>query len=211
MDLPETFPLAERLSAALKLDGHVHGIEYQRPPIRLLKKPVPAAVLLLFKETPDPQLLLTRRTQKVETHKGQIAFPGGACDPEDRAQSQYEAEVQTALRETHEEVGIPPEKIQVLGRLPNLQTPTGFEITPVVGLAKSPASIVLHPSEDEIEEVFWVHLEDLMTVGVYRQETFKAGAVSFPTDVYQVQQYRIWGATAAMIKNLLDRLSLCER
>lgn len=166
-----------------------------------------ASVLIVFgyregRKT-DPELLLTRRTDTLETHKGQIAFPGGVSDPEDE---QAQGAVTTALRETQEEVGIPPGGIRVLGRLPELPTRTGFVVTPVVGLLEdSIERTPLTPSVDEIAECFWAPISRLLAPETYRQERFQVGARVYPIHVYQVGPHRVWGATAAMIKNLLDR------
>ena len=171
-----------------------------------------AAVLVLFgyseKDTAfEPYLLLTRRTESVETHKGQIAFPGGVSDPED---FEDQGATTTALRETEEEVGIPRSEIRVLGRLPRLPTVTGFDVTPFVGTLKRPVEqVALKPSEGEIAEVFWVPMSVLMHSDTYRREVLTvggAGGAEYPIHVYQVKEHRIWGVTAAIIKNLLDRL-----
>jgi 8-oxo-dGTP pyrophosphatase MutT (NUDIX family) len=109
--------------------------------VRALEKPAeavvrragcePAAVLVpLLLDAEVPELLFTRRTDDVETHKGQVSFPGGVCDESDRGP------VDTALRETEEELGIPRRLIDVVGCLPELKTPTGFCITPVVGMLR---------------------------------------------------------------------------
>src|SRR5689334_21689123 len=99
----------------------------------------PAAVLLLVVNQPRPTVLLTQRTTHLSAHAGQIAFPGGSCDAEDCTPER------TALREAKEEVGIAPERIQLLGRLPEYRTVTGFEVTPVVGWAEPPLSYIPDP------------------------------------------------------------------
>ncbi|MFN2230957.1 MAG: NUDIX hydrolase, partial [Anaerolineae bacterium] len=103
-----------------------------------------AAVLipLLFREG-EWCVLVTQRTQHVEHHKGQISFPGGACDPEDAS---LEA---TALREVHEEIGLPSEALEILGALDDLQTITDFAVTPFVGVIRQPAAYRLNPAEVE--------------------------------------------------------------
>ncbi|OFZ18271.1 MAG: hypothetical protein A2X94_07490 [Bdellovibrionales bacterium GWB1_55_8] len=165
-----------------------------------------AAVLILFgwnRSSPQsgPSILLTRRTELVETHKGQIAFPGGVVDPED-ADS-----VAAALRETEEEVGISPASVRVLGELPKLWTVTGFWITPIVGiLHPSIGDTTIRISPAEIAEVFWAPLVQLQASDTYREEQFVIGRSSYPIHVYQLQGHRVWGATGAMLKNLLDRI-----
>lgn len=169
----------------------------------------PAAVLALFSsEGAEPSLLLTRRTETVETHKGQIAFPGGVGDPADEAAG---GSVATALRETEEELGIPPARVRVLGRLPELWTTTGFLVTPVVGIvAAAPGDVPLRLNPHEIAEAFWVPLPRLTAPETYRREEFRVGPAAFPIDVFQLGPHRVWGATGSIIKNLLDRLDRVE-
>lgn len=151
-----------------------------------------------------PEILVTKRTETVDTHKGQYALPGGRLDPEDELDRGL---VTTALRETEEEVGISPRMIEVLGELPYLWTPSGHVITPIVGLLLEPIDeVTLVPSEAEIDLVFWVSLHRLNAPGVYSEEPRMIGAVSYKTDVFQVDEHKIWGATGAMLKNLIQRL-----
>lgn len=194
----------ERLEKALALE--------QPYPFRAMTEGRPAAVLLLMgfadAASTDPSVLVTRRTESVETHKGQYALPGGVMDPEDEAELGL---VTTALRETEEEVGIPRGTVEVAGKLPEVWTPSGFLITPVVGLLNVPISAVSFAmSEAEIDHAFWVELATLRAPGIYRQEMRQIGAVKFPTDVFLVDGHRIWGATGAMLKNLIQRLERVE-
>ncbi len=158
-----------------------------------------AAVLALFGTSDqEPQILITKRTEEVETHKGQMAFPGGICETE-------ESDETAALRESHEEVGIAPSQIEILGRLPELATPTGFCIVPIIGILRhslEEVKLVVNPAE--IADAFWVPLKDLKYV--YRRELFTVGQVKYPIHVFQIREHRIWGATGLMIKNLLDRM-----
>jgi 8-oxo-dGTP pyrophosphatase MutT (NUDIX family) len=164
-----------------------------------------AAVLLVFgfaRGSAEPSLLLTRRTETMERHKGQMAFPGGVRDPGDADP------VATALRESREEVGIPPERVRVVGRLPELRTVTGYSIAPIVGLLdRDLEDVPLEPSEGEIAEAFWVSLGVLRDPATYSRELLRVGPVDYPIHVYRVNGHRVWGATGAMIKNLLDRLA----
>ncbi len=152
----------------------------------------------------DISVLLTRRTDRVATHKGQYALPGGIQDPGDGS---IEA---TALRETEEEMGIPCDAIEVFGSLPPLWTPTGFQITPVVGMLRVPREIIrITPSPDEIDLWFWSRLEALRLPSVYSQEIGEVRhaekTVSIPIDVFQIDAHRVWGATGAILKNFLNR------
>ncbi len=190
-----------QLEIALTLEMD-YGGRFQLP------NPTPSAVLVLFAEDQhggSPHVLVTRRTETVETHKGQMAFPGGVCDPEDFEQA---GEHTTALRETEEEVGIHREKISVLGGLPKLWTPSGFQISPVVGWLDLPFSqLELRVNQDEIAETIWVPWNVLIDPATYRLESKQAGSVTFPIHVYQVGPHRIWGATGAILWNLIQRLN----
>jgi 8-oxo-dGTP pyrophosphatase MutT (NUDIX family) len=166
-----------------------------------------AAVLALFgtDSSGEISLLLTRRTETLDHHRGQMAFPGGARDP---LADGHEDAVTAALRETEEEVGIPTNDVRVLGELPTLFTPTGFEIHPVVGILTRPlAEVPLRPNAEEIAEALWVKLETLRSSETYKRENFEAGPIRFTNHVFQVGPHRVWGATGAMIRNLLDRLN----
>lgn len=209
----EESELARKLRAALELE-----LPYQDRPAwpgrGASSRPelAQAAVLALFGITGrrDPSnpsgvfLLLTRRTETVESHKGQMAFPGGRCEPEELLEGRFE---ETALRETHEEVGIEARDIRVIGALPGLDTATGFWVRPFVGLLRLPIEeITPRLNAGEIAELVWVPWSILTHPATYRREVFERGSVRFMTHVYQVGENRIWGATGAMIKNLLDRL-----
>ena len=166
-------------------------------------KAIPAAVLILIgMEGETPSILYTKRTETVETHKGQIAFPGGHCEEDEMAAPEH-----AALRETEEEVGVPQNIIQVVGKLPELWTVTGYLIHPIVGFLKvPPREIQIRINQDEISEACWIPIQTLTQEGTYRSETIQVGSVHYPIHVYQVGDMRIWGATGSMTKNFLDRL-----
>jgi 8-oxo-dGTP pyrophosphatase MutT (NUDIX family) len=158
-----------------------------------------AAVLvpLLYKKG-EWHILVTQRTQHVEHHKGQISFPGGACDPED-------ADLQaTALRETFEEIGVPPGSVKILGALDDFVTITDFVVTPFVGVIPYPFPYQLNGQEvDVVVEVPLSHLQDRAHLRVEQLE--------YQGHLHQVLfwdygPYTIWGATARILKGLLDLL-----
>lgn len=176
----------------------------ERPPHQF---GTPSAVLLLFGVSGEKvSLLLIKRAETVATHQGQMAFPGGVCELAELGRSH--GEVQTALRETWEETGISSENIEILGSLPKIWTVTGFWITPIVAFLKVPTeNIVLELNSAEIAEGIWIPLESLQDPSVYQREFRKFGEMDYPIHVFQINQYRIWGVTASMIRNLLDRLA----
>jgi 8-oxo-dGTP pyrophosphatase MutT (NUDIX family) len=156
---------------------------------------VPAAVLIpILSLNGETYLLLTRRTDTVETHKGHVAFPGGMVDEEDADR------VATALRETREELGIGPDEITPLGALDDLATPTGFIITPIIGYLRTMPGIV--PNPDEVAEVFLVPLSFLFADKSCRRETRETEFGTRETWRYDYEGKVIWGATAAIIRDL---------
>jgi len=165
-----------------------------------------SAVTLLFQGQYlfESRLLLIKRSERLEHHRGQIAFPGGMADPEDFLSEGLKT---TALRELREEVGIGPEKVRLLGDLPELDTTTGFTIRPFVGrLADEYPHTQLEIDEGELEQAFWVGWNEWVSPQNYREETIKVGQSDYPIDVFYLQGHRVWGATGSILKNMLDRL-----
>ncbi len=190
---------AEKLRAAAGLE-----IPY---PTRVALQGRASAVLVLFAlETPSAgdslSILLTQRSATLGKHPGQIAFPGGVLDADDE---KCEGLRTTALRETEEEMGIDRNQIEVLGRLPDLCTLTGFVISPFLGILRAPhPEVSWQLSEGEIADALWVPVRKLRDPGVYHRE--KVEGTPFETDVYRVDHFRVWGATGAILKNILDRM-----
>jgi 8-oxo-dGTP pyrophosphatase MutT (NUDIX family) len=148
-------------------------------------------------------VLLTQRTDHLNDHPGQISFPGGRAEPHDANATA------TALREAHEEIGLHARHIDVLGELPTYTTGTGFIVTPVVALIEPPFTIEADPFE--VAEVFEVPLAFLMTPANHRhhQVEFAGGLREFLSMPFEgtgpdglPRRYFIWGATAAMLRNI---------
>lgn len=170
------------------------------------RAPADAAVLVpLVQRAEGLQVLLTMRTAHLNDHAGQISFPGGRCEPEDGHP------IETALRETVEETGLSREFIEVLGTMPVYQTATNFLVTPVVALVQS--GFTLAPDEFEVEEVFEVPLSFLMNADNHQQRSLQTpmGQRTFYAMPYECpmkqKNYFIWGATAAMLRNLYHFLN----
>jgi 8-oxo-dGTP pyrophosphatase MutT (NUDIX family) len=155
-----------------------------------------AAVLVpIIQSGSSLDILLTRRTDLVEHHKNQISFPGGVSDGDD------ESIIDTALRETYEELGIKGETIEILGELEQLTTPSGFHISPVVGyLAYLP---VMHINPTEVTEVFTVPLDFFLEERHMRFERRAVEGKEYDIYFYHFGEKIIWGATAHMIRSLL--------
>jgi 8-oxo-dGTP pyrophosphatase MutT (NUDIX family) len=159
-----------------------------------------AAVLIpIVYRSEVPEILLTRRTDHVETHKGQISFPGGVIDQRDRSR------IETALRETEEELGISPSLIETMGILDDVQTPTGFIISPVVGLL--PALPPLDPSPHEVAEILFVPLEFFADRRQGRKELVNFRGTTREVWFYDYGGHTIWGATAAILRSFIQRVS----
>jgi 8-oxo-dGTP pyrophosphatase MutT (NUDIX family) len=152
----------------------------------------PAAVLLLVVNHPgDPTVVFTQRTAHLADHAGQISFPGGRCDEGDGTPER------TALREAEEEVGIAPERIEILGRLPEYRTSTGYAVTPIVGWAEPP--LTFRPDPHEVADVFEVPLAFLLDSGNHRYESaFYKGRMRKYWAMPYGERF-IWGATAGML------------
>ena len=158
----------------------------------------PAAVLVLIVHGEEPGILLTKRTSTLAKHAGQVAFPGGRID---RTDVSVEA---AALREAYEEVGLPPDQPEILGRLPDYITGTGFRISPVLALLPRP--VVLQASPDEVEAIFTLPLDVLLDPAApqLRRAEFRGQKREFW--VWPHEHHHIWGATAAILVNLATRL-----
>ena len=162
----------------------------------------PAAVLVAFMETGQGiQLVLTKRSSALRHHPGQIAFPGGKLDKADNGPDA------AALREAHEEIGLMPKNVEVMGRLAPHETVTGFSVVPVIARVKAPFDPV--PEPGEVAEVFNVpfsHIADRQNY--YVQSRMWGGR---PRYYYAVPfgPYYIWGATARILRGLADRMEQC--
>jgi 8-oxo-dGTP pyrophosphatase MutT (NUDIX family) len=159
--------------------------------------PVPAAVLLpLFERHGDYHLLFTKRTEHLNHHGGEISFPGGVRHDEDRDL------VDTALRETWEEVGIPPERVEVLGVLDDFLSVHDYLVTPYVGFVQGSLELRINP--DEIERIIEVPLSQLLQPEIFRTEDWHWRGRTHPVLFYTCGDDEIWGLTAAILRQFLD-------
>ncbi|MBF0530997.1 MAG: CoA pyrophosphatase [Deltaproteobacteria bacterium] len=166
----------------------------------LLPDLMPAAVLVPI--YPDPEglsLIFTKRTNHLDHHKGQISFPGGRRDPED-----HDAK-DTALRETYEEIGVRPEHVEILGRMNQDVTVTGFSLAPVVGLIPYPYQFKLHSYE--VERLIIAPLSHLMDPANSGEDTYPWQGKQYKTYNYFYKNDVIWGATARIVHKLIILLT----
>jgi 8-oxo-dGTP pyrophosphatase MutT (NUDIX family) len=159
-----------------------------------------AAVLLpLFGWPESPGLIFTERRADLRRHAGQISFPGGRPDEGDADLAA------TALREAQEEIGLEPASVELSGALPPTSTfATGYRIHPFVGLIPSPERLSLTPSPEEVETVLAFSL-DVLREGYAVRRLVRRGVV-LHTPTYEAEGQLIWGATARILGELLDRL-----
>jgi len=160
----------------------------------------PAAVLVPLIDRPEGMtVLLTLRTAHLNSHAGQVSFPGGRTEPDDADA------IATALRETEEEIGLSRQHVTVVGQLDNYVTGTGFEVTPIVGIVIPPFTIVIDPSE--VAEAFEVPLSYVLDRANHHQVERESAGRRRVFYVLPYQGRNIWGATAGMLVNLAEVLN----
>ena len=218
-----TAPFDPQLAPLLGTDGHLPAVAPERLTARALRQrflsppawepevaverflaqgePLPASVLVPLVMREVATVLLTRRMPHLRAHAGQISFPGGRIEPSDPDP------VHAALREAEEEVGLGSQQVEVIGALPTYTTGTGFIVTPVVGLVEPDPR--LRPDPSEVEEIFEVPLSYLMTPAHHQRRGIAFGgrqleffAMPWRPAPSDAREYFIWGATAAMLRNL---------
>ncbi len=160
----------------------------------------PAAVLVpVVEDGSEARVVLTRRTEQLSRHAGQVAFPGGRIDVTDTDA------VDAALRETEEEIGLPRAHVQPAGYLDCFETVSGFVVTPVVAFVASQRP-PWRPEPGEVDEVFEVPLSFLLDPSNLQRYTMHFRGKAREMVEFRYGPHRIWGATAAMLTNLLERM-----
>jgi len=193
---PASHPLVVDVSTiAATLDGRHVG----RPIAPAFPDARPSAVLVALADGGHgAEVLLTRRSEHLRNHKGEISFPGGRLDP-------GETPSDAALREANEEVGLDPAEVTVIGELDHLNTVVSRSyIVPIV--ARLPAPLQLEPASPEVERVLWVPLAELVRPDTYRAERWGAQPTDRLLHFFELDDETIWGATAHMLVDLLTRL-----
>lgn len=161
-----------------------------------------ACVLIpLIRKGEGWSILFTRRSEHLAAHSGQIAFPGGGAEPDEPLE-------QVAIREAEEEVGIPRQHVELIGRLDDVVTHSGFLVAPFVGIVHEPIEYVMQ--ETEVVEVFEVPLEVLLDPRNPEVRYVPFRKLRYPAYFYHHGAYEIWGLTGRMLKTFLDQVWLAS-
>jgi 8-oxo-dGTP pyrophosphatase MutT (NUDIX family) len=188
--------LADRLRDALSATPREPPLEGDLAELRD-EASIPAAVLIAITDRAAPGVILTVRREHMRTHAGQVAFPGGRIDPGEDA-------VTAAIREAHEELGLDPDALELVGELEPYRTVTSYIVTPVIGVV--PPDLPLEPHEHEVADWFEAPLDHLLDpANQYQRSALFQGRERHYYEIMWNKR-RIWGATAAMIVNLSRRL-----
>lgn len=194
--LADSTPQIDELLVLRDLDGH--PMRPMLPPEGVTPREA-AALLLLYPLEGELWLPLTVRSARLTTHKGEVSLPGGGADPDD------DGPVATALREAWEELGVEPANVEVLGTLtPFYIPPSNNRLTPVVGLSVGVPA--LHPDPDEVEAAFSVPLRTLLDPATVQEEIWERGGARFRVPFYALEGYKVWGATALLLSELVARV-----
>lgn len=158
-----------------------------------------AAVLAaLFEHPSGTQLILTKRAGHLNSHAGEVSLPGGKWEPGDVSPAH------TALRETHEEIDLPPDQVQLLGQLPPQVSKHGLCVTPVVGWLETVPDFSANP--DELDAVFTVPLSFFVEDQRVRTDIYSSSGITHWSPAWHYQGFEIWGLTARIVVNLLNRV-----
>ena len=171
------------------------------PPLLRSLRPAAVLVAVFYGPSGQPHVLLTKRSSRLKHHPGQIAFAGGKVDATDAGPEA------AALREAKEEVGLDPDLVEIMGRLPQHETVTGFAVTPVLAWVAAPFSTT--PEAGEVDEIFSVPLVHVLNLAAYRIEgrVWLGQRRRYFTVPYG--PYYIWGATARILRGLAERVAQC--
>jgi len=172
-------------------------LRHSLDPAAATRKPVDAAVLMPIVPGPEPSLVLTRRAWHMNSHAGEVAFPGGRVDPTDTDA------VMTALRESEEEVALPRDQVEVIGGLRTAISKAGLVVQPVVGLVHGDPTLVGNP--EEIDSVFHVPLRFFLENPPARDHEIVYRGIHLSVPCYRYEDYVIWGLTARLVVDLVTQ------
>ena len=165
--------------------------------VELNKRDAAAVLVILTEFDTGDHVLLTQRASQLKIHAGEVAFPGGKWEPGDVCLKQ------TALRETHEEIGLAADCINIIGQLPTGHTRYQSEVTPYVGRVSN--NVILTVNKSELDSFFWVPISFFIDDTRVRTDSFHYRGMEFWAPAYTYDGYLIWGFTARILVALLDR------
>ncbi len=155
-----------------------------------------AVLIPIFSEEDTIKLILTKRTESLKHHRGEISFPGGRREKIDKDL------IETALRETEEEIGVKTTQVKVIGRLDDLFTITRYIITPFIGIIHG--RVKLKSNDAEVAEILKVPLKLFLTKDKFAEKSWERNGVKYPLYYYYWEDYEIWGATAYIINQFIE-------
>jgi 8-oxo-dGTP pyrophosphatase MutT (NUDIX family) len=200
--MPITFTQLRQALSLSDFDPQAHHQKMSPVPRGNMSNQSPrqaGVLVLVYPQVDELHILLTRRTDKLTKHSGQISFPGGRFDDTDK---DY---IATALRETCEELGLCSDDMQIIGRLGEVYIPpSNFNVHPTV--ATLPYIPTTNPNSDEVAEVFSVGVDELISGMLDREEDRILQGYTVRVPYYQVREHKVWGATALMLSELSARL-----
>lgn len=155
-----------------------------------------AAVLIALTHADIPEIIFTRRSPQLNSHGGEVAFPGGKRDPEDCNL------IATALRESHEEIGLPQHRVDILGSTGEVVSRLGIKVTPYIGLIDREEKLIANP--DELDRIFRVPVDYFLEGNRQHTDQLRYRGELFQVPSWQYGEYRIWGLTAIMLVEFLN-------
>lgn len=153
-----------------------------------------AVLILIYPGKTELELILTRRSEHLPHHAGQISLPGGSVEAEDKNTTH------TALREAEEEIGLKSAKVDVLGTMNQLILPSGFAVTPVVGVIEKAQQLQADPGE--VQEIFSIPLSLVLDNRLYQQDSYIRNGIKRKFYYFDYKEYYVWGATAGILREL---------
>ena len=161
-----------------------------------IEAPEAAVLIALTRHETSPEIVFTRRSSHLTTHGGEVAFPGGKRDPDDKSL------LQTALRESHEEIGLPGDKVDFLGTTGDVISRFGIKVTPCIGVIDPEVELVANPQE--LDRIFKVPVGFFLDAATIRTDKLSYRHITFHVPAWQFGEYQIWGLTAIMLVEFLN-------